>query len=535
MKSKKNNSLKPLPYKKPTLLRIISITFYVFMFFDLIVSPYKYFIKSLFITNDFTFEICISVVYLVYIIASFYYLDYKASSTILIDLIRKGIIFNIIAVFPFYYISIDYLYVRLIIIYRYPLLISKIKRTIYFLFSRLITNYRMAQNISDLLSFLINLFFIFHFFACIYIYLGTNAIPSWLDPIRHYDSKEQYIVCFYILMQTFTTVGFGDYTPKNPTEYLFVMFCLIVNCGLFAYWISRILSIISYKERIFDIEKDKSIDYLRGLPFKDYETVHRHIKNFLNPRHNLFWFGKYPFLKQMKPYMRKKLIRQSLNELFKKFDAFFDGLNISSRYQIVENLETVIVNPNYIPIEEGKEIHKVYFIVKGEVNVFHKNLYVKKMVSGEFFGDYYIFDKVSEFTYKVEEGEEYNPEKVFRLYAIDVKKLSEILSYDQEGFMKFYRSTKNKKLLLKFQIENEMINEEEEDQSYLDTQNIKGTIRCEDIGNFPFINKQYEEKKALLEETLLDLDNRINIVNNQLSFIDNEVLSKSTKVRKITK
>ena len=32
MKSKKNNSLKPLPYKKPTLLRIISITFYVFMF-----------------------------------------------------------------------------------------------------------------------------------------------------------------------------------------------------------------------------------------------------------------------------------------------------------------------------------------------------------------------------------------------------------------------------------------------------------------------------------------------------------------------
>ena len=157
------------------------------------------------------------------------------------------------------------------------------------------------------------------------------------------------------------------------------------------------------------------------------------------------------------------------------------------------------------------------------------------MVSGEFFGDYYIFDKVSEFTYKVEEGEEYNPEKVFRLYAIDVKKLSEILSYDKEGFMKFYKSTKNKKLLLKFQIENEMINEEEEDQSYLDTQNIKEAIRCEDIGNFPFINTQYEEQEALLEETLIDLDNRINIVNNQLSFIDNEILSKSQKVRKITK
>ena len=40
---------------------------------------------------------------------------------------------------------------------------------------------------------------------------------------------------------------------------------------------------------------------------------------------------------------------------------------------------------------------------------------------------------------------------------------------------------------------------------------------------------------ALLEETLIDLDNRINIVNNQLSFIDNEILSKSQKVRKITK
>ena len=47
--------------------------------------------------------------------------------------------------------------------------------------------------------------------------------------------------------------------------------------------------------------------------------------------------------------------------------------------------------------------------------------------------------------------------------------------------------------------------------------------------------KLYEEKEALLEETLIDLDNRINIVNNQLSFIDNEILSKSQKVRKITK
>ena len=132
-------------------------------------------------------------------------------------------------------------------------------------------------------------------------------------------------------MQTFTTVGFGDYPPQNPTEQLFVMFCLIVNCGLFAYWISRIISIITYKERIFDLNIDKSTHYIRGLPFNEYNEVRQYINYFLHPKYNLYWFKKYPFLKQIKPVDRKELISQAYKKLFTKFENFFENFNISTK------------------------------------------------------------------------------------------------------------------------------------------------------------------------------------------------------------
>ena len=535
MRAQKSKSLKPLPPRMTFFQLLISYIFYITLFFDYIISPYKYFIKSLFLLNDFTYETFFSIIYFIHCIFDITHLDKSSKYNFVISFCQNGLLFNLIVIIPFYYISIDYLYIRIIMIYRYPLLISNTSNTIYFFFSRFLTNYRTAKNLSEILSFLINLFFILHFFSCIYIYIGTNSVPSWLDPIRHYDSKEQYMVCLYIIMQTFTTVGFGDYPPQNPTEQLFVMFCLIVNCGLFAYWISRIISIITYKERIFDLNIDKSTHYIRGLPFNEYNEVRQYINYFLHPKYNLYWFKKYPFLKQIKPVNRKELISQAYKKLFTKFENFFENFNISTKCRLIENLETLMVNANYVPLKQNDYFTKIYFIMKGEVSIFKEGIYVQKIGPGEFFGDFFILTKRSEYTFKVEEGEQYEHDKVYLFYTLDIVLLGEILSYDQNGFIKFYQSTKNKRNLLKYQTNIDIINEssssmDEDDYEIKlvkEKKLIRGRLRTEYLGNIPDVYNRFNKKKNVLNEEINQLEKRLDIINKQLSFIDNEIINQN--------
>ena len=174
MRAQKSKSLKPLPPRMTFFQLLISYIFYITLFFDYIISPYKYFIKSLFLLNDFTYETFFSIIYFIHCIFDITHLDKSSKYNFVISFCQNGLLFNLIVIIPFYYISIDYLYIRLIMIYRYPLLISNTSNTIYFFFSRFLTNYRTAKNLSEILSFLINLFFIFLFFSCIYIYLFLN-------------------------------------------------------------------------------------------------------------------------------------------------------------------------------------------------------------------------------------------------------------------------------------------------------------------------------------------------------------------------
>jgi len=50
------------------------------------------------------------------------------------------------------------------------------------------------------------------------------------------------------------TVGYGDITPVNTQERLFVIFVMLISCGIFAYSlnsIGRILEELSKRDSIF--------------------------------------------------------------------------------------------------------------------------------------------------------------------------------------------------------------------------------------------------------------------------------------------
>ena len=57
--------------------------------------------------------------------------------------------------------------------------------------------------------------YIQHVLACAWIYLGNAEERGWLEPYLDRSNFQNYIQCFYFIVATMTTVGYGDMSGQN--------------------------------------------------------------------------------------------------------------------------------------------------------------------------------------------------------------------------------------------------------------------------------------------------------------------------------
>lgn len=63
------------------------------------------------------------------------------------------------------------------------------------------------------------------------------------SPVIAENWSTQYIYALYYAVETFTTVGYGDATPRNPIENSFVILFMICSAGMLAYIIKEIVNL----------------------------------------------------------------------------------------------------------------------------------------------------------------------------------------------------------------------------------------------------------------------------------------------------
>ena len=95
------------------------------------------------------------------------------------------------------------------------------------------------------------IFYIAHLSCCGWHYLASVEISygvanTWLDllNIRNAEWQVKYVNSLYYSIVTMVTVGYGDITPQNTAEKIFAIIYIGMACGVFAYGVSEVGTIL---------------------------------------------------------------------------------------------------------------------------------------------------------------------------------------------------------------------------------------------------------------------------------------------------
>ena len=337
-------------------------------------------------------------------------------------------------------------------------------------------NLKIKQQILQVILFFVSLVYILHLCTCVYVFIGLlDDKVSWIHNFL-FDSKsssDRYIGGMYQITQTFTTTGYGDFVPKTNVELIFIMFCEIVNCGLFAYLLTCILEILTNKQETISFKYQNQridlqtwiTDYMEKLPQSSKEkNLHRDsiwvdVKRFFDvfyfTERNFSWINRFDFMKQIKPNHRTELLQNAFYNIKEKFKNVFGRIKTErSKNAIILNLTTQIEKCKYSFIEEKKKIKKIFFIEQGTISITKGSKEIGTLKEGDYFGFEGLIDSKSIYGYKVCSNCDFAIVYYLRIdYLIE-----EILNYDVDNYIEIIDIAKSskKELIL---TENEKKNE----------------------------------------------------------------------------
>lgn len=245
-------------------------------------------------------------------------------------------------------------------------------------------------------------FFVAHWTACWWYFIGNNDMASnpvtWIVFIKIADKSiyDKYIAALYWAFTTMTTVGYGDITPFTINEKIFAMVTMILACGIFAYTVGSIGSLVSkqnsgenaYREQVVAVNR-----YMRKkkLPYELQFRVRRYLeyvwenrkKNNIDEKQILNLLSE-PLRDEIYAHIHGVVISNCL--IFSIFEEHFIS-------QLTKTLETVTYAPGDIVIEEGEMSTKMYFIQNGKIDVYHQSTKstIAELGSKKYFGEIAFF------------------------------------------------------------------------------------------------------------------------------------------------
>ncbi len=242
---------------------------------------------------------------------------------------------------------------------------------------------------SDYLSFSFFLFWLLitsHWLACGWL-VQTKAV--------HPDNAvESYVTALYWVIQTLTTVGYGDVPPITTGQKIYTMIVMLFGAGVYGYIIGNVASILSQQDPS-KTYYTKNIERLKA--FVKYRKLPVELQNKIKNYYTYAWkrrlgFDESSLLTSLPPALKIETALFLKKDILDKIPIFKKAPE-NFKQEVALNFRSMVFSPGDIVCREGEIGREMYFIIQGELEVVSGD--GKKVIAilrdGNFFGEISLF------------------------------------------------------------------------------------------------------------------------------------------------
>ena len=253
---------------------------------------------------------------------------------------------------------------------------------------------RRARNISfvnpAILRLFVLVFWIFiaaHLIACGWIYIGGYEN----DPENDFSSISTiYLKAFYWTVTTLTTIGYGDITPSEPTQYVYVIFIMLIGAAIYGFIIGSMANIIAN----IDIAKAHFREQMQNINiFLKFRNIPLDLQKRIRSYYSYLWetrrgYEESSMLSDLPPSLRTEVSLFLNREMIKRVPLFRNASS-SLVKEIILNLKPVVYTPGDRVVGHGEVGCEMFFISSGSLNVTNRDgsIIYATLSAGQFFGE----------------------------------------------------------------------------------------------------------------------------------------------------
>ena len=245
-------------------------------------------------------------------------------------------------------------------------------RAIEILTEKISDNYFLDQ-LLNILMFGVKIFSFLHLLICIHIFLGMQSNPNWMTYINIIDEKliTKYICSFYFIIETMTTVGYGDVLCISFIETIFQLILLSIGIVSYSFVVTKFGNYVMNQSKE-EIELDKKILQLEQIriqyplmPYKLYINIQNYFRKKSEKKSNKNEIRN--LINILPDKLRNEMLLITYQYEIKNFFVFKGCKNTDFIIQMCSAFIHSICEKETILIMEGKTVENIIFVKEGRL------------------------------------------------------------------------------------------------------------------------------------------------------------------------